>query len=89
MNKHPIGTPFIENTPHPQQDITSNVGQILTRLHKVKVKIRFNAKEFQNLVEHLAVLCSYADLCFDTIGSCKGMNDWGHFDGFGSCAKYG
>ncbi len=87
VNEDNVGHPLLIHLAHAKQDVASNVREILVGLHDVKVEIWANIKEFEHLIEHLAVLSSYADFNFEGTISGDGLNYWGHFDGFRSGSK--
>jgi len=54
LDQHPIGLQCLDNRFHLCQDPSSYIAQTLSILHDIKVIIRHELKEAQNLVAHAA-----------------------------------
>jgi hypothetical protein len=62
--------------------------QGLSRAHQVKVVVRNDVEELQDLVEHVAVLGGDTNEALDTVGGLERLDHWSHLDRFGAGAEH-
>jgi hypothetical protein len=89
VNKNHIRSPLPENITHAVHDTRGNIKKVLIRLHEIKVEIRPYVKNFQHLVEHVAMLTRDADFGVKSRVGGKRLDHGGHLDGFWPSAEDG
>ena len=88
MNHHTVGLHLLKDPIKCVNDLRQDFVQALVRSHYVEIKVRSDAKQVQNLIQHLAMLGRYANQRRYAIFSLKRLDDRCHLDGFRSGAEY-
>jgi hypothetical protein len=88
MHQDNVGPPIVQHRTEALQNCAHHIGQILIGTHDIEVEIGFQSEEVKYLVQHFAMLRSYAQSGIEArvISQCD--TQWGHFYCFGSSANY-
>ncbi len=89
VHQHNFGLGFQQDVVQPAQRFFGDGGKRLALLHNIEVKIRFNLKNIQHLVEHFPVLRGHADNGFGVFAACQLVHQRGHFNRFRAGAENG
>src|SRR5690606_9712855 len=87
VDQHIIGLEVVQYVAHSLKNPRGNAIQVLAGPHNVQIILRRDGEKLQYLVEHVAMLASYAYPCVEFVMCVKRIDNWCHFDGFGPGPK--
>ena len=88
MNEDGVRAAFRKDAAQAGEGPRHDIGEVLSRLHEVKVPVGDDAKEVEDLIEHLPMLGRHADLDIKPLDDPHLQDKRSHLDGFRARAEY-